>query len=39
MFFIRKDSIINNFKKYQFKIFKTCIDAVINQKFLKMFII
>ena len=28
MFFARKDSIINNFKKYQPKIFKLCADAV-----------
>jgi len=28
MFFARKDSIINNFKKYQPQIFKLCTDAV-----------
>ena len=28
MFFIRKDSIIRNFKKHQYKIFKNCSDAV-----------
>ena len=28
IFFARKDSIINNFKKYQPKIFKLCTDAV-----------
>ena len=32
MFFIRKDSIIKNFKKYQFKIFKSCSDAVSKSK-------
>ena len=32
MFFIRKDSIIRNFKKYQFKIFQNCNDAVIKSK-------
>ncbi len=26
MFFLRKDSIINNFKKYQLKIFKNCLQ-------------
>jgi len=28
MFFVRKDSIVNNFKKYQPQIFKLCTDAV-----------
>jgi len=28
MFFLRKDSIINNFKKYQPKIYKSCVNAV-----------
>ncbi|MDC6470044.1 sugar phosphate nucleotidyltransferase [Candidatus Pelagibacter sp. Uisw_099_02] len=28
MFFLRKDSIINNFKKYQPSIYKNCINAV-----------
>ncbi|MDB2381888.1 sugar phosphate nucleotidyltransferase [Candidatus Pelagibacter bacterium] len=28
MFFLRKDSIINNFKKYQPKIYKNCVNAV-----------
>ena len=32
MFFMRKDSIIRNFKKYQYKIFKNCNDAVIKSK-------
>ena len=32
MFFMRKDSIIRNFKKYQFKIFQNCNDAVIKSK-------
>ena len=32
MFFIRKDSIIRNFKKYQSKIFKNCADSIINAK-------
>ncbi len=28
MFFLRKDSIINNFKKYQLTIYKNCVNAV-----------
>jgi len=28
MFFLRKDSIINNFKKYQTTIYKNCVNAV-----------
>ena len=32
MFFIRKDSIIKNFKRYQNKIFKNCNDSVIKAK-------
>ena len=32
MFFIRKDSIIRNFKKYQKKIFKNCSKAVSKSK-------
>ena len=32
MFFIRKDSIIRNFRKYQYKIFKNCNDAVRKSK-------
>ena len=35
MFFIRKDSIIKNFKKHQHKIFKQCIDAVNKSKIYK----
>ena len=33
IFFLRKDSIINNFKKYQPKIFKKCNEAVIKAKY------
>ena len=32
IFFARKDSIINNFKKYQFKTLKLCIDSVNRSK-------
>jgi len=32
MFFLRKDSIINNFKKYQPTIYKNCVNAVIKAK-------
>ena len=32
MFFLRKDSIINNYKKYQPKIYKSCIKAVNKAK-------
>ena len=32
MFFLRKDSIINNFKKYQPTIFKNCLNAVSKAK-------
>ena len=32
MFFLRKDSIINNFKKYQPKIYKNCVNAVSKAK-------
>jgi len=32
MFFLRKDSIINNFKKYQPTIYKNCINAVSRAK-------
>jgi len=28
MFFLRKDSIINNFKKYEPTIYKNCVNAV-----------
>ena len=33
MFFLRKDSIIYNFKKYQGKIYKNCLKAVIKSKY------
>ena len=33
MFFLRKDSIINNFKKYQKNIYKNCLLAVDKSKF------
>ncbi len=33
MFFMRKDSIINNFKKYQPLIYKNCLNSVLNAKF------
>ena len=39
MFFLRKDSIINNFKKYQPKTYKNCIKAVLKLKLKTMFII
>ena len=32
MFFLRKDSIINNFKKYQPTIYKNCVNAVIKAR-------
>jgi len=32
MFFLRKDSIINNFKKYQPTIYKNCVNAVAKAK-------
>jgi len=32
MFFLRKDSIINNFKKYQPAIYKNCVNAVLKAK-------
>ncbi|MDP7623311.1 MAG: sugar phosphate nucleotidyltransferase, partial [Candidatus Woesearchaeota archaeon] len=32
MFFLRKNSIINNFKKYQAKTFKSCLEAVNKAK-------
>ncbi len=35
MFFLRKDSIINNFKKNQPKMFKCCLDSVNKAKFYK----
>ena len=33
MFFLRKDSIINNFKKYQPKSYKSCLSAVNKAKY------
>jgi mannose-1-phosphate guanylyltransferase/mannose-6-phosphate isomerase len=33
MFFLRKDSIINNFKRYQLKTYKNCLKAVISSKY------
>ena len=33
MFFIRKDSIINNFKKYQSKTYKSCLASVNKAKY------
>ena len=33
MFYLRKDSIINNFKKYQNKTYKNCLDAVKKAKY------
>ena len=33
MFFLRKDSIINNFKKYQLKTYKSCLYAVNKEMF------
>jgi len=33
MFYLRKDSIINNFKKYQPNIYRNCIEAVIKAKY------
>ena len=35
MFFLRKDSIINNFKKHQPKIYKNCVNAVEKAKLKK----
>ena len=35
MFYFRKDSIINNFKKYQPSIYKNCLKAVVKAKFKK----
>ena len=35
MFYLRKDSIINNFKKYQLNTYKNCKKAVLNSKYLK----
>ena len=33
MFFLRKDSIINNFKKYQVKTYRNCLKAVAKSKY------
>ena len=33
MFFLRKDSIINNFKRYQIKTYKNCLAAVNKSKY------
>ena len=35
MFFMRKDSVINNFKKYQPKTYKNCLKAVLKSKYIK----
>tara|TARA_X000001036_G_scaffold426476_1_gene453927 strand:- start:2903 stop:4108 length:1206 start_codon:yes stop_codon:yes gene_type:complete len=35
MFFLRKESIINNYKKYQIKTYKNCLKAILNSKYLK----
>jgi mannose-1-phosphate guanylyltransferase/mannose-6-phosphate isomerase len=35
MFFLRKESIINNFKKYQLKTYKYCLEAVLKSKYKK----
>jgi len=35
MFFMRKDSIIRNFKKYQYKLFRNCNEAVFKSKIYK----
>ncbi|MDA9149939.1 sugar phosphate nucleotidyltransferase, partial [Candidatus Pelagibacter sp.] len=32
MFFLRKDSIVNNFKRYQPSIYKNCVNAVLKAK-------
>ena len=33
MFYLRKDSIINNFKKYQNKTYKSCLEAINKAKY------
>ena len=33
MFYLRKDSIINNFKKYQSKTYKSCLEAINKAKY------
>ena len=35
MFFMRKDSIIRNFRKYQYKLFRNCNEALIKSKIYK----
>ena len=35
MFFMRKDSVINNFKKYQSKTYHNCLEAVLKSKYKK----
>ncbi len=35
MFFARKDSIVNNFKKHQPEIYKKCLESVLKSKFKK----
>ena len=35
MFFVRKDSLIRNFKKYQESIYKNCFNAAINSRMVK----
>ena len=35
IFFLRKDSIIYNFKKYQFKTYKNCHQAILKSKYKK----
>ena len=35
IFFLRKDSIINNFKKYQLRTYNSCQKAVLKSKYLK----
>jgi len=35
MFFMRKDSVINNFKKYQSKTYQNCLKAVLKSKYKK----
>ena len=33
MFFVRKDSIVNNFRRYQPSIYKSCLNSVLKSKF------
>ena len=33
MFYLRKDSIINNFKKYRPSMYKNCLKAVANSRY------